>query len=249
MIILFFLLLLFFFISYAYIYFYKEILYLICYLLFGSFLFFTLTLTYSLDLLKYWFNNVEESLIIQDSSDIIWASCVISFFFCFIFIFPYFLWILFFFLSNSLTRKEKTLALILFGLLTYMEFLGLIIFLNDISASSFFVMPTLNSGFFELQIEIETYLNLIWCFFSDLIKSIFLYQIFLYLFFSNPYFYFNLKKKNLIFFLSSFLIFFYWFGGESLFSDFLLFITIFILTEFVYFLQLIVLNLRGFKLV
>ena len=42
-----------------------------------------------------------------------------------------------------------------------MEFLGLIIFLNDISASSFFVMPTLNSGFFELQIEIETYLNLI----------------------------------------------------------------------------------------
>ena len=207
-----------------------------------------LTLNYSLDILKYWFNNLEESLIVQDSSDIIWVLCFISFFFSLLFLYPYLIYISFLFFSNSLTKKEQTLCLKIIFVLVYTQILILFIFLNDISFSNFFSMPTLTSGFFELQVEIETYLNLIKCFFLDLSKSLTLYECFMLLFFSSVYLYLNLKNKKWILFFISLILFFYWFGGESLISDFLLVFVVFSLSEFVYFLQLIAINLRRFKI-
>ena len=236
------------FVTYFYISLYKEIIYLIFYFIISGALFFMLTLNYSLDILKYWFNNLEESLIVQDSSDIIWVLCFISFFFSLLFLYPYLIYISFLFFSNSLTKKEQTLCLKIIFVLVYTQILILFIFLNDISFSNFFSMPTLTSGFFELQIEIETYLNLIKCFFLDLSKSLILYECFMLLFFSSVYLYLNLKNKKWILFFISLILFFYWFGGESLISDFLLVFVVFSLSEFVYFLQLIAINLRRFKI-
>ena len=242
-----FLIICFLFVLYFYIYLYKEIIYLIFYFLVAGILFFVLTLNYALDILKYWFNNLEESLIVQDSSDIIWVLCFISFFFSLLFLYPYLIYISFLFFSNSLTEKEQNISLKIVFILIYSEFLILFVFLNDISFSNFFSMPNLTSGFFELQIEIETYLNLIKCFFFDLSKSLIFYQLFLYLFFSSIYVYLKIKNKKLILFLISLTLFFYWFGGESLSSDFILIGTIFIFSEFIYFLHLIALNLRRIK--
>ena len=240
----FFLIFCFFFVIYLYLYLYKEIIYLIFYFIVAGLLFFILTLNYSLEILKYWFNNFEECLIVQDSSDIIWVLCFISFFFSLLFLYPYFIYLIFLFFSNSLTEKEQNISLKIVFILIYSEFLILFVFLNDISFSNFFSMPNLTSGFFELQIEIETYLNLIKCFFFDLSKSLIFYQLFLYLFFSSIYVYLKIKNKKLILFLISLTLFFYWFGGESLSSDFILIGTIFIFSEFIYFLHLIALNLR-----
>ena len=49
-----------------------------------------LTLNYSLDILKYWFNNLEESLIVQDSSDIIWVFISVFDIYKFSFFFKFF---------------------------------------------------------------------------------------------------------------------------------------------------------------
>ena len=242
-----FLIICFLFVLYFYIYLYKEIIYLIFYFLVAGILFFVLTLNYALDILKYWFNNLEESLIVQDSSDIIWVLCFISFFFSLLFLYPYLIYISFLFFSNSLTEKEQSLSLKIVFVLIYIQIIILFIFLNDISFSNFFAMSNLTSGFFELQIEVETYLNLIKCFFLDLSKSLILYQCFMFLFFSKLYFYLNLKNRKWILFFISLFLFFYWFGGESFFSDFLLVCIVFSLSEFIYLLQLIAVNLRRFK--
>ena len=145
--------------------FFKEFYYSVIYLLITWFLIFMFIYKDSLHLLNYWISGIGENLIIQDASDIIWAMIFISCSYSFIFIFPYFLFLLYNFFFNSMFTKERLLFLKIILFLIYMEFIILYILFNDIYYSSFFDVSNLNLNFFELQIEIDNFLYLIFSFF------------------------------------------------------------------------------------
>ena len=208
-------------------------------LYFGSMfcLLFSLTWMYSLDILNYWLNGMEENLIIQDTSDVVWVRYLISFWVSLFFLVPYILYIVYLSSSNLLTKKENKMLLIICFFLCYMEFLIMLILFNDISFSSFFT----------LQMELDSYFYLIFFSFFDLNKSLLFYHVFLFLFFIYKNYYLNfIRLKKYIYIISIFL-FFYWFGGETFFSDFFLLFIICIIIECVHFLQLILIHIRRIK--
>jgi hypothetical protein len=229
-----------------FIFFFREIFYLLCFLAFSWIFIFFLTFEYASEILAYLCIGLEENLIVHDSSDWAWALFFISFFFSSFLIFPYFLYLCYIWFSNFLIKKEKSLFFSQYILYLYIQILVLIILSNDIFFSTFFYIPKITTIFFEFQLELENYLYLLLGFFFDLNKSLFAFQLIIFLLFFVKFFYLKLKYRNIFLFLISFLLFFYWFGGEYFFSDLILCISIFILVEIVYFLQLILINFRRY---
>ena len=105
--------------------------------------------------------------------------------------------------------KERLLFLKIILFLIYMECIILYILFNDIYYSSFFDVSNLNLNFFELQIEIDNFLYLIFSFFFDLNKSIFLYQFIILYIFIRKNIVLKIKNFNIIIFFLSLFIFFY----------------------------------------
>jgi len=225
----------------------KEFFVFCIYFIVAFILVLSLSLNYASSFISVWCNCLEEGFVLHDSTEWVWAVWMTAFFLCFWFLMPYYFFLIYLWIKNFSTKIESLFIKIGISLFFYSAILSFIIFLKDLFLSGFF-LPSIKNISFEFQPGIESYLNFIFGLFFDLFNSFIIFQLFIIAIFMFKNLFLQLKKYIIILYIFTLCLFFYWFGGEGILSDFFLCLTIIILNQILILSILIFKHLRMYKI-
>ena len=225
----------------------KE-LYLFCiYILFAFLIVFTLSLSYASSFIYNWCLCLDEGLVLHDSTEWVWAIWITALFLCLWGLMPYYFFLLFIWFKNFNTKFKILVLKWGISLFFYIIICSYFIFIKDLFNSGFF-LPNIKNISFEFQPSIESYLTFLFGFYFDILLSFLFFQFFLISVCQIKNIFLNIKKYTIILYLFTCFLFYYWFGGEGLWSDFLLFILVLFLNQIIIYNILIFKHLRMYKI-
>lgn len=192
---------------------------------------------------------LEESFIVKDPNDWVWALFSISLFLTFIFFIPYLVFMLYTLSASGFYCDEQKFLLLFSFFIAYNTFLSVFLLLKDFIFAGVSSLAQSEKLPFEFQLEIENFVVFVFGTFNDFFFTVLFFNLLLFIFLFKYHF----KLENFYVFknLFSFLIFifiFYWFGGVSFVQDSVMLIFTFLVLELIKWLQLFLFFLSKYNL-
>ena len=205
-----------------------------------------LSLNYSSDFIFVWCNWLQEGFVLRDSTEWVWAIWFTTFAVTLWALVPYFSILAYIYIQSYNTSHVNLLVKTILSLCYYIVLICILFFVNDLFVSGFFI-PDRKVISFEFQPGIESYLLFIFGLFFDMLQSFLIYQIIIIVAFLFKNIFLNLKKYAIFLYSFTWILFFYWFGGEGFLSDFFLTLIAIIFNQIVIFSILLLKHLRMYN--